>query len=186
MAYVQAGFDVENADAPTRASRRSTPASGASARSRWRTTTTPSTGDDQSREDRRRTADHLAVRRPAAGRPRVDAVTSCRLDAAAPRRPARRRARPRRGVVKDDTRNPTNAFKDRVVTVTLSEGARVRHEDRRVHVHRQPRERRSRQPTAHRAARLRVHPLRPRSGKVSHDLRVRAATSSRSTATTTT
>ncbi len=64
--------------------------------------------------------------------------------------------------VKDDTRNPTNAFKDRVVAVALGQGARVRHQDAGVRVHRQPRERGRGARGARRPAQLRVHPRRSR------------------------
>ena len=83
-------------------------------------------------------------------------------------------------------RNPTNSFKDRVVVGRAVEGARVRLQDRRVRVDRQPRRTRSpRTPRTPGCAATCSSP--PTSSRArSSPPRSTAATSSRSTATTTT
>ena len=88
--------------------------------------------------------------------------------------------------IKNDTVNPTNSFKDRVVVGRAVEGARVRVQGRGVRVDRQPRQLGRRARRARRAAQLRVHPRRTSSRARSSPPRCTAATSSRSTATTTT
>ena len=129
----------------------------------------------------------LALRRPAAG------PTATRRSTSAP---ASRRScgptasRPSSASARCGSRttrvNPTNSFKDRVTSVALSQGARVRVQGRGVRVDRQPRELGRRARRARRAAQLRVHPRRTSSRARSSPPRSTAATSSRSTATTTT
>ena len=55
--------------------------------------------------------------------------------------------------VKDDSTNPTNSFKDRVVAVRAERGARVRQQGLRLPVHRQPGQRGRRGRRAGRASR---------------------------------
>ena len=88
--------------------------------------------------------------------------------------------------VKNDTRNPTNSFKDRVVSVALEQGARVRVQGRRRA--RRPATSRTRSPRTRRAPGCAATcSSRPTSSRArSSPPRSTAATSSRSRATTTT
>ena len=111
---------VGSADAPTRP-RRSTSASSASARSRSSTTTTPLRPTRLARLDRRR-----ARRRSGATRDLLPAASSAPVDLGAGFTPLVRadRLAAELGLgelwLKDDTRNPTGSFKDRVVSVALT------------------------------------------------------------------
>ena len=70
--------------------------------------------------------------------------------------------------IKDDTRNPTNSFKDRVTAVAPGQGARVRPEDRGLRVHRQPGQRGRGRLGPARHPELRLHPGQPRGGQDRH------------------
>ena len=88
--------------------------------------------------------------------------------------------------LKNDTRNPTNSFKDRVVAIALSKALEFGFKVAACASTGQPRELGRRARRARRPAQLRVHPVEPRAGQDRHHRRSTAATSSRSTATTTT
>ena len=75
--------------------------------------------------------------------------------------------------VKNDTRNPTNSFKDRVVGVALSKALEFGFKVVGVRVDREPRELGGGARGARRAAQLRVHPREPRAGQGRHDRGVR-------------
>ena len=143
-------FSARSARRATR-STPSTCASAASARSRSATTTA------RLGARHRRAApahpggspEHLALRRlPAARRRAPRAVGAAhlagraagRLHAAGARRPARRALGLSEVWVKNDAANPTHSFKDRVVSVAVSQGPRARLRDDRLRLDRQPRQ----------------------------------------------
>ena len=158
--------DVGSADANTR-SRPSSPASGASARSRWPTTTTRSGRRSAARRSRparsRSGATPTSCRRPQPG-----GRSRRRVHAAGAGRPPRGRARPRRGVDQERHREPDQLVQGPGDLGRAVEGARVRLQGRGVRVHRQPRQLGGRARGARRAAQLRVHPRQPRAGQDRH------------------
>ena len=166
--------------------RRSTRASGASARSRSRTTTTSIARVDQPREDRGRPREPVALRRPAAGRVRPVGRPRHRLHAAGARRPARRRARPRRGLDQERHAQPHQLVQGPRRLDRAEQGARVRVQGRGLRVHRQPRQLGRRARGARRVCAATCSSRRTSSRARSSPRRSTAATSSRSKATTTT
>ena len=139
--------------------------------------------DDRGRARRAlwRYSDLLPVAARRGGRPRH------RLHAARARRPARGRARPAASCGSRTTpRNPTNSFKDRVVSVALSKALEFGFKVAACASHRQPRELGRRARGARRAAQRTCSSRRPRAGQGRHDRGLRRQRSSRSTATTTT
>ena len=94
----------------------------ASAHSRSSTTTTSPASGSPARRSRAGARD-LALPRAPAGRRRAGARPGRRVDRPRPGRPSGARSRPRDGTalhLKDDTRNPTLSFKDRVVAVATA------------------------------------------------------------------
>ena len=76
--------------------------------------------------------------------------------------------------IKNDAVNfPTLSFKDRVVAVALSQGARVRLHDGRLRLDRQPGQQRRRQRRRRRAGELHLHPHRPGAGQDPRHQRLR-------------
>ena len=123
---------------------------------------------DHPRGDRGRPGEHLALQGAAAGpdRHRAEPQHGARLHPPAARRTT---SAATLGIanlwVKDDSTNPTNSFKDRVVACALSAATRVRLEGLRLPLHRQPgqRGRRRRRPGRHQDGRL--HPEQPRAAQ---------------------
>ena len=117
---------------------------------------------------------HRAARRPASGATpscsrstrRRSAVLAGRVDAAA-RRPT---ASPRvlgvdRLWIKDDTRNPSLSFKDRAVAIAAARAVEFGVEALCLRLDREPGRCDGRGGGGRRAARLRLHPGRPRAGQ---------------------
>ena len=96
-----------------------------------------------------------------------------RLHAARARRPARRRARPRRGVDQERHAQPHELVQGPGRLDRAEQGARVRLQGRRVRVHRQPRQLGRGARGARRSAQLRVHPVEPRAGQDRHHVGLR-------------
>ena len=128
---------------------------------------------DEPRTDRGRSRELVAVRRSASGRVRSFGRSRHRLHAARARRPARGGARPGRGVDQERHRNPTNSFKDRVVSIALSKALEFGFKVAACAVDRQPRELGRGARRARRVAQLRVHPVEPRAGQGRHHVGLR-------------
>ena len=96
--------------------------------------------------DRGRTGIDLALRAPAPGRGPGGQRPRRRVDAAGPGRAPRGRARPRRAVAQGRHPQPHELVQGPGRGGGAGQGARVRLQDRRVRVHRQPRQRGGRRP----------------------------------------
>ena len=104
--------------------------------------------------------------RPAAARP----------DAAGARRPARRAARPRRGLDQERRRQPDPLVQGPGRRGGAGEGARARLRDRRLRLDRQPRQRGRRARRGGRPRLLRLRARRPRGAEAARDRRLRHRT----------
>ena len=137
-------------------------------------------------EDRRRPAGDLAVRRPAARRLQPGRRPRRRLHAARTCRSPGGGARTRRGLGQERHAQPDELVQGPRRVGCAVEGARVRLQDGRVRVDRQPRQLGRGARRARRAAQLRVHPRRPRAGEGRHHRGVRRQRRRDRRATTTT
>ena len=146
-----------------------------------------STPTSRQAPDPGRPAEPLALRRLPAVRARSPG-TRCR-PACTPlvaRRPARRAARPARGVGQERRRQPDPLVQGPRGDGRARQGARARLRGRRLRLDRQPRQRRRRPRRGGRARVVRLHPGRPRGAEDPRDRRLRHQAGRPCAATTTT